>query len=322
MSSSSNSSPSRPRHLDSQCFHRVFPATLPHCQHTILYATVLQQPSLVIDLEHQSLYEEDNSIQSLIRIFHHLCSTQIYVGSLEPHTDHVTSSTLHMAAALNDTMDLLHDHGFHHHVHSLLPDNITLAHIFRPIYCTLTAVERDAYEESDLRLVNHISSPPPILPIPAPCTPSPALSLETPVSSLLSAATTLLDDLTDPHPAFHQGRTASYPTQVAPRDPCLGPQPTATMETHCFHCHAAGHFCVDCLEYECPNCHQCAPGHPQYRCVRNYCSFCHRFGHTPCYCPDQLCTLCDNWGHIVADCPFSEDPSSGVIFNKGDPEGL
>ena len=31
-----------------------------------------------------------------------------------------------MAAALDDTTDLLHDHGFHHHILSLLPDNITL----------------------------------------------------------------------------------------------------------------------------------------------------------------------------------------------------
>ena len=124
-----------------------------------------------------------------------------------------------MAAALNDTMDLLHNHSFYHHVLSLPPNNITLTRVFRPIYCTLTAVEQDAYKESDLRLVNRISSPPPILPIPAPRAPSPALSLETPASSLLSATTTLLDDPTDPHPAFHQGRTASYPTLVSPQDP-------------------------------------------------------------------------------------------------------
>ena len=141
MSSSSNSSPSHPGCLDSQCFHRIFPAALPRRQHNILYATILQQPSLVIDLECQSSYEEDDSIHSLICIFHHLCSTQIYVGSLEPHTDHGMSSTLHMAAALDDTMDLLHDHGFHHHILSLPSDNITLAHVFCPIYCTLTAVE-------------------------------------------------------------------------------------------------------------------------------------------------------------------------------------
>ena len=154
MSSSSNSSPSRPRRLDNHCFHCVFPAALPHCQCNILYAAVLQQPSLVIDLERQSSYEEDDSIHSLVRIFHHLCLTQVYVGSLETHTDHSTSSILHMAAALNDTMDLLHDHGFHHHILSLPPNNITLARVFRPIYRILTAVERDAYKESDLRLVN------------------------------------------------------------------------------------------------------------------------------------------------------------------------
>ena len=212
MSSSSNSSPSCPRRLDSQHFHHVFPTTLPHHQCNILYATVLQQPSLVIDLECQSSYEEDDSIHSLVCIFHHLCSTQVYVGSLKPRTDHVMSSTLHMAAALDDTMDLLHDHGFHHHILSLPPNNITLARIFHPIYHTLTAVEQDAYEESDLRLVNHILSPPPVLPVPAPHISSPAPSLETPVSSLLSTTTTLLDGPTDPHPAFHQGHTASYPT--------------------------------------------------------------------------------------------------------------
>ena len=174
MSSSSNSSPSHPGHLDSQCFCHIFLAALPHHQQNIHYATVLQQPFLVTDLEHQSLYKEDDSIQSLVRVFHHLCSTQIYVGSIEPHTDHIMSTTLHIAAALDDIMDLLHDHGFHHHVLSLLSNNITLSCVFHPIYHTLTAVERDTYEESDLRLVNHISSLPPVLPVPAPCTPPPA----------------------------------------------------------------------------------------------------------------------------------------------------
>ena len=130
MSSSSNSSPSCPGCLNSQHFCHVFPAALPRSQHNILYTAVLQQPFLVADLERQSSCEEDDSIQSLIRVFHHLCSTQIYLGSLEPHTDHITSSTLHIAAALNDTLDLLHDHRIHHHVLSLPPNNITLAHIF------------------------------------------------------------------------------------------------------------------------------------------------------------------------------------------------
>ena len=130
MSSLSNSSPSHPGQLNSQHFCHVFPAALPRSQHNILYTAVLQQPFLVADLERQSSCEEDDSIQSLIRVFHHLCSTQIYLGSLEPHTDHITSSTLHIAAALNDTLDLLHDHRFHHHVLSLPPNKITLAHIF------------------------------------------------------------------------------------------------------------------------------------------------------------------------------------------------
>ena len=154
MSSSSNSSPSCPRRLDNHHFHCVFPTALPRHQHNILYAAVLQQPSLVIDLERQSSYEEDDSIHSLIQIFHHLCLTQVYVGSLGTYTDHGMSSILHMAAALDNTMDLLHDHGFHHHILSLPPNNITLAHVFHPIYRILIAIERDAYEESDLRLVN------------------------------------------------------------------------------------------------------------------------------------------------------------------------
>ena len=218
MSSSSISSPSRPGPFNSQRFHRVFPAALPRRQCNILYASVLQQPPLVAQLERQSSYEDDESIQSLVRVFHHLSSTQIYLNTLEPHTDHIISSTLHIAATMDNTMDLLHDQGFHHHILSLLPDNVTLRWVFRPIYRTLTAVERDVYEESDLRLVDHqpLQLPPFILPVPAPHPPSPTPSLDDPLPSLQSTTTTLLDipsDIpADNQPAFHQGRTASYPT--------------------------------------------------------------------------------------------------------------
>ena len=183
-SSSSNSSPSHPGPFDSQRFHRIFPAALPRQQCNNLYASVLQQPPLVAQLERQLLYEDDESIQSLVRVFHHLSSTQIYLNTLEPHTDHVISSTLHIAAAMDDTMDLLHDQGFHHHILSLPPDNVTLGRVFRPIYQTLTAVEHEAYEESDLRWVDRqpLQLPPFILPIPVPHPPSPTPSLEDPPS--------------------------------------------------------------------------------------------------------------------------------------------
>ena len=139
--SSSNSSPSCPGHFNVQYFYHVFPVALPHCQRNVLYATVLQQPSLVANIERQSSYEEDNSLQSLICVFHHLCSTQIYLGSFEPCTDHIVSSTLYIASALDNTLDLLHDHGFHYHILALPPRDITLARVFQPIYCTLSIVE-------------------------------------------------------------------------------------------------------------------------------------------------------------------------------------
>ena len=239
MSSSSNLSPSHPGRLNSQWFHWVFHCALPCHQCNILYAAVLQQPSLVIDLERQSSYEEDDSIQSLVCVFHHLCLTQIYLGSLKPHTNHIVSSSLHITAALDNMLDLLHDHRFHHHILALPPNSITLTCIFCPIYHTLMAVERDAYEESDLRLVHCISPP---LPVPTPHAPSPTVSLETPTSSPLSIATILIDTPADIRPAFHQNHTTSYSTRVAPRDPHLGLPMEATPETVCFHCHALGHL--------------------------------------------------------------------------------
>ena len=119
--SSSTSSLSRPGPFDSQWFHCIFPTALPRQQRNILYTTVLQQPSLILEMEQQSLYNEDKSIQSLICIFHHLVSTQMYLATLEPHTDHVLLSTLHLMAAVDDMLDLLHDHGLHHHILSLPP---------------------------------------------------------------------------------------------------------------------------------------------------------------------------------------------------------
>ena len=212
-SSSSTSSPSQPGPFDSQWFHWVFPTALPCRQCNILYAAILQQPSLVLEIEQQSLYEEDESLQSLIRIFHHLVSTQMYLVTLEPHTDHILLSTLHLMSAINDTLDLLHDHGFHHHILSLPPRNLTLTRLFRPIYQTLMVIERDAYEELDMRLINRLALPPFVLPMPAPPSPTPTEPSEgDPVPSPQSISLTLVDELTDPRPAFHQGCTASYPT--------------------------------------------------------------------------------------------------------------
>ena len=119
---------------------------------------------------------------------------------------------------MDDTMDLLHNQGLHHHILLLPPDNVTLGRVFCPIYHTLTAVEHDTYEESDLRLVDQqpLQLPPFVLPVPVLHPPSPTPSLDDPIPSLQSTTATLLDvpsDIpADTRPAFHQGRTASYPT--------------------------------------------------------------------------------------------------------------
>ena len=258
---------------------------------------------------------------AFIRIFHHLCSTQIYLGSLEPQNNHVISSTLHIASVLDDVLNTIHDHGFHHHIFTLPLHNLTPTHVFCSSHCTLTAMEWETYKESDLRLVNHISPPTPTLPVSAPSTPT-TESMEISVLSPSSTTLTLFDEPADPHPEFHQNCTASYPTQVVSQDPHLGPPMVATEETVCFHCHTLGHVHVNCPDYECPHCRQHAPRHPQYWCLCNNCSFCQHFSHLSRYCLDRWCALCDNLKHVIADCPFSEDPSAGVIFNNTDPEGL
>ena len=74
-------------------------------------------------------------------------------------------------------------------------------------------VEWDVYEESDMRLINHLALPPFILPMPAPPSPTPTEPSEgDPVPSLQSIFLTLVNEPADPRPAFHQGCTASYPT--------------------------------------------------------------------------------------------------------------
>ena len=199
----------------------------------------------------------------------------MYLTTLKLHTDHVLSSTLHLMSTVDDTLDLLHDHGLHHHILSLPPRNITLMCLFRPIYWTLTVVERDAYEESDMRLINCLASPPFILPVPAPNSPTPTEPAnDDPIPSPQSTSLTLVDKPADLRPVFHQGHTASYPTRVVPRDPRMGPQPVVTVATVCFQCHDQGHVRVNCPEYKCPHCHHRTPGHPQYHCSCNYCSFC------------------------------------------------
>ena len=217
-------------------------------------------------------YTKRMSLSRVSSVFFITWSPLRCISQLKPHTDHVLSSTLHLMSAVDNTLDLLHDHGLHHHILSLPPQNITLMHLFRPIYQTLTVVERDVYEESDMRLINCLTSSLFILPVPAPHSPTPTEPANNdPVPSPQSTSLTLIDKLADPRPAFHQGHTGSYSTRVAPHDPRLGLQPITTAATVCFQCHNQGHFCVDGPEYECPHCHQRAPGHPQYHCSRNYC---------------------------------------------------
>ena len=194
-------------------------------------------------MERQLLYEEDESLQSLIRVFHHLVSTQMYLATLEPRTDHILSSTIHLMSAINDMLDLLHDHGLHHHILSLPPRNITLTRLFRPIYRTLTVVERDAYEESDVRLINCLASPPFILPVLAPHSPTPTEPADdNPTPSPQSTALTLVDEPTDLHPAFHQGHTTSYPLELHLETPGWAHNPLRLQQLFVFSVTTKGIF--------------------------------------------------------------------------------
>ena len=156
----------------------------------------------------------------------------------------------------------------HHHILALPPHNVTLTCIFWPIYHTLSIMEWDAYEESNLRTTL--------------CPTLLKLHLETPVWA--------------------------YPWQWLQR-------------LFAFTATPLGIFVSTVLSMNAPT----ASNTPQATPNTAVCTttvLLPVLRPCPHYCPDRLCTLCNDPGHVITNCPFSEDPSSDVIFNNGDPEGI
>ena len=313
----------------------VYPCVLPTPITYTLYVAIITNAPALYKIEKLPLYELDVISQELVCLLHDALRLQTYYPLSTSEPD---QALLLVAGELvQRTLNTLHLHGFHSYISRLSPK--VLSPVFGPIFHSLSPYERERYRE----IVTSEPCEPTIeatlqpLPIRAPSswssdsTASPIIpSLASRISSRPASPTETLV----PETGFSQEnallRSAatipttgghhiiSSPTQTLPR---VFLRPPATPTTQCFLCHNRGHYRENCPSYQCPHCHEMAPGHPSHLCLWTKCTFCKHWGHSDRVCPQRMCGDCDQPGHVADDCPFSNltIDQAAHIFGDGTP---
>ena len=333
LTSSSPSSPLSPPSSELSFLRTfpIYPCVLPTPITYTLYVAVITNAPILYKIEKLPFYELDAISQELVCLLHDALHLLSYYPQSHPEPDQAL--LLITGELVQRTLNTLHLHGFHSYIARLALE--ILFPVFTPIFRSLSPYERERYWEivtlepcepiTEVSL-HPIPVPPPTISSPSSITPSlasrissrPSSPAETLVpefrfsqeNALLRSAATV----TSP-----QGRRIiSSPTQALPR---VFLQPPATPTTQCFLCHNRGHYQENCPSYQCPHCHEVAPGHPSHLCLQTRCTFCKHWGHSDRVCPQRVCRDCDQPGHIVDDCPFSTltTEQAAHIFGDGTP---
>ena len=212
------------------------------------------------------------------------------------------------------TLNALHLHSFHTYLEHLEPKLLLL--VFLPIYQSLSSTDQEWYQTITTSVLDEPITEVALtlLPISPPWSPSsssrslafhissqpiPPTETLAPKSGFSWENTLLTASFVARSPQKRQ--IMAFPTQTLPQ--VYQPLPT-TPSTQCFLCHNLGHYQENCPNYQCPHCHEMAPGHPSHLCMWTQCTFCQHWGHSDQVCPQRLCRDCDQPGHLSDDCPF------------------
>ena len=277
----------------------VYPCVLPTPVTYTLYVTIITNAPVLYEIEKLPLYELDIISQELVRLLHDALRLQSYYPLSTPEPNQAL--LLVTGELVQHTLNTLHLHDFHSYI-SRLPPQI-LSPVFKPIFLSLSPYERERYREivtsEPCEPVTEATLQP--LPVRAPSswkssssgspiTPSlasrissrPASPTETLIpESGFSQENALLRSAAT-HITTEGRRIISSPMQTLPR---VFLKPPATPSTQCFLCHNKGHYRENCPSYQCPHCHEMAPGHPSHLCLRTRCTFCKHWGHSDRVCP-------------------------------------
>ena len=309
----------------------VYPCILPTPVTYTLYIAVITNAPILYEIEKLPFYELDAISQELVRLLHDALRLQSYYPLSTSELDQAL--LLITGELIQRTLNTLHLHGFHSYI-TRLPPKVLLP-VFKPIFLSLSPYERERYQEiitsEPCEPVTEVTLQPlpvrapslwssrstdsPITPSLASCISSrPASPTETLVPESGFSQENALLRSTATHITLEGRRLISSPTQTR-----VFLKPPATPSTQCFLCHNKGHYRENCLSYQCPHCHEVAPGHPSHLCLRTHCTFCQHWGHSDRVCPQQVCGDCDQPGHVADDCPFSNltQEQAAHIFGDG-----